>query len=212
MRQPLFKIWGHALGRYVLTRPPIAVPHGGDARRGGGVARRGRDQRRPAPPRPGAALGARGARRAASASSSPPTPTPSSALRQPALGGGHGPPRVAHRASDVLNTPPADEFRDGGAAVSARAPLPRIFLLSPASTGGERAQLVLHARRAVRAGAARCARPRGRAAGRGVHVPQRPLLPRQARATRARSRAPPAGVPGIWSSRPSDGLAAPRAR
>ena len=24
MRQPAFKIWGHALGRYVLTRPPFA--------------------------------------------------------------------------------------------------------------------------------------------------------------------------------------------
>jgi DNA polymerase (family 10) len=24
MRHPLFKIWGHALGRYVLSRPPIA--------------------------------------------------------------------------------------------------------------------------------------------------------------------------------------------
>jgi DNA polymerase (family 10) len=25
MRQPVFKVWGHALGRYVLSRPPIAV-------------------------------------------------------------------------------------------------------------------------------------------------------------------------------------------
>jgi DNA polymerase (family 10) len=25
MRRPQFKIWGHALGRYVLTRPPFAV-------------------------------------------------------------------------------------------------------------------------------------------------------------------------------------------
>jgi DNA polymerase (family 10) len=24
MRHPVFKIWGHALGRYVLSRPPIA--------------------------------------------------------------------------------------------------------------------------------------------------------------------------------------------
>jgi DNA polymerase (family X) len=25
LRHPLFKVWGHALGRYVLRRPPIAV-------------------------------------------------------------------------------------------------------------------------------------------------------------------------------------------
>ena len=46
MRQPFFKIWGHALGRLVLRRDPIAVRHRRDPRRDRRVARRDRDQRR----------------------------------------------------------------------------------------------------------------------------------------------------------------------
>ena len=51
MRQPVFKIWGHALGRLVLRREPVAVPLRRGARRDRRVAGGDRDQRRSAPPR-----------------------------------------------------------------------------------------------------------------------------------------------------------------
>ena len=56
MRQPWFKIWGHALGRYVLRRPPIECDLDAVLDAVAGLARGDRDQRRPAPARPRAAL------------------------------------------------------------------------------------------------------------------------------------------------------------
>ena len=80
----------------------------------------------------------------------------------------------------------------GGAAVKeAAAAPPRIFLLSPASSHGERARLVFRpeAQFPARPGPAHAG---GRSSRRRVHVPQRPLLPRQAR-LRARVRAAAGG-------------------
>ena len=60
MRHPCFKVWGHALGRYVLRRPPDRLPDGGGAGRRRRVAGGDRGERKSPSPRHGAALAARG--------------------------------------------------------------------------------------------------------------------------------------------------------
>ena len=208
LRHPLFKVWGHALGRYVLRRPPIAVRIDEilDAAAASRVAieingnpnrldMEPRYVRAGAAPRP--ALHAVGGR-ALDVGAAP-----------PALGGGHGAPGRADEGRRAQHAG-GGRVRGSGAAVGAAGtePLtPRIFLLSPASAGGERARLVFNP--AARFELAQRLRTRRRRdAGRGVHVPQRPLLPRQA-AVRAGLRNPPAGVDGIHVITPSRGLRPP---
>ena len=62
MRQPFFKIWGHALGRLVLRRDPIKVRIDEIFDAISRVARRDRDQRRSASPRSRSDPRARGGR------------------------------------------------------------------------------------------------------------------------------------------------------
>ena len=94
MRRPQFKIWGHALGRYVLTRPPFAVHMekvlDAVAESRAAVEINGD----PAPPGHGAALGARGAEARHPLRRLHRRPFGERAAER-ALGRGHGAPRLA---------------------------------------------------------------------------------------------------------------------
>ena len=62
MELPVFKIWGHALGRLLLQRESHRLRRAARARRAGALARCHRAERRRAPARPAARLHPRGAR------------------------------------------------------------------------------------------------------------------------------------------------------
>ena len=77
MQHPCFKIWGHALGRLVLSRPPIECRVEEVLDAAAAARARDRDQRRSEPARPRAPVDSRGPERGACASSSRPMRIPS---------------------------------------------------------------------------------------------------------------------------------------
>ena len=183
MQHPCFKIWGHALGRLVLSRPPIECRVEEVLDAAAAAPRRDRDQRRSAPPRPRAALDPRGPRARASPSSSrptriPSTPSPTSATAWRWRGaGGCGAARCSTRSTPRRS---CGRRRAGGSRRE-----PRLPALAGALRGRARAP-ALRRTRPLRPRPAP-ARGAGADARRDLLVPERPLLPRQAR-LRARLR------------------------
>ena len=193
MQHPCFKIWGHALGRLILSRPPIDVPRRGGPRRRSAASRaaieiNGDPHRLDLEPRWIRAARERGIRFVVSTDAHA-----IGELAQPPLRRGDGPPRLgpARRGAQYARRRRVrPRGGAGGRGVS------RVFLLSPAHCGGERARPALPTSARDFDLARRVRAPPGRAARRGLLVPERALLPRQAhlraRLRRAARRACPA--------------------
>ena len=142
MQHPCFKIWGHALGRLVLSRPPIECRVEEVLDAAAAAPRRDRDQRRSAPPRPRAPLDPRGPRAGAALRRLDRCAFRRRA-RQPALWCGDGPAGMgaARRGAQY-----ARHRGVRASGVAGRTRVSRVFLLSPAHCGGERARLLFDAR------------------------------------------------------------------
>ncbi len=205
MRHPRFKIWGHALGRYVLRRPPFAChmeeildARGGD--RAPPIEVNGDPHRLDMEPRWIREARTRGITFVVS----------TDAHSVAALGNLRWGVDMARRGwlTPGRRAEHARRRRvpGGGAAVT------RLFILSPASCARPARAPACSTSAPTFDVARRLRAPEGLPAGRGLRVPERPLLPGQAD---VRARVRPLhrpGCPGSSSSRPAMGFDRPRSR